>query len=76
MTLVLSPLFLSHFFSCLLFLGLLAAAVLGYDAFGIIKYIKNPKQQGATATVSKYQHQHSSIITIKLYAVYLSVFSK
>ncbi|XP_042586350.1 proteolipid protein 2 [Cyprinus carpio] len=52
MTLVLSPLFLSHFFSCLLFLGLLAAAVLGYDAFGIIKYIKNPKQQGATATVN------------------------
>ncbi len=53
-------LFLSHFFhACSLFkiFGLLAAAVLGYDSCGIIKYMKNLKQQGAT--VSKYQHQHT-----------------
>ncbi|XP_059359722.1 uncharacterized protein plp2a isoform X4 [Carassius carassius] len=32
--------------------GLLAAAALGYDAFGIIKRIKNLKQQEATVTAN------------------------
>ncbi|KAK2898518.1 hypothetical protein Q8A67_009936 [Cirrhinus molitorella] len=35
--------------------GLLAAAVFGYDAFGIIKYIKSLKEQGAAANVTVVQ---------------------
>ncbi|XP_043102518.1 proteolipid protein 2 [Puntigrus tetrazona] len=39
-----------------LIFGLLAAAVLGYDAFGIIKYIKNLKPQEPTVNVVVVQN--------------------